>query len=116
MYRRDNLDDISGINRLVKNLNRNRKKTYNSEVTKIVASETDREIKCKNEKESEDTKQRKEIQEVIKKMVRENKGKIEILTYLTNNYPNAKVAPFFETYINREMKKFGKLQDEPEGR
>lgn len=48
---------------------------------------------------SYDTKQRVEIQDLIKKSLEEGKGRISILMMLVEKYPDSKLRPYFKQYI-----------------
>ena len=52
-----------------------------------------------------DTLIRYEIQHIIKSMLAEKKGKIEILTYLNNTYQEFEYAKYFSTWIDHQIKK-----------
>ena len=72
---------------------------YNRDVDHIEA-----ENRRKARKDSPDTVDRKQIHESIKKMLKDGKGRIEILAELNNSYPNTYMSQFFETWIDYHMK------------
>ena len=59
----------------------------------------------KANKPTDDTIERKDINSDIIKMISEGKGKIEIMTTLTNKYPNSKLAKYFERWYEHHKEK-----------
>ena len=64
------------------------------------ADEILHEEELKSRKPSQDTLDRKEVHKVIQQMVYEKKGKIEILNYLSNHYPDAQCSIYFSQWID----------------
>lgn len=82
------------------------RKRYNNSWTQdaIIGLEYELRKKQKSEK-SKDTLVRQEIYAIITNMLAEGYGKVQILTYLHNKYPESPLAKFFEGYIDNQIRK-----------
>lgn len=67
----------------------------------------------KYKKMEEDTHERIRIQDTIEKMAKEGKGKLEILTYLMNEFPDEEKSKYYGIWIHNKFKKL-KIKDECE--
>ena len=90
----------SGIN------NPSKRRDYKTPTSDAIR-DTYYEIKTKNYKESDDTILRKNVHNTIDMMLDKGRGKIEILVFLNNEYPECSISKFFESYISDHMKKKG---------
>ena len=82
------------------------------EFFKIYADDIIKEDERKKHEPSKDTLDRREVHKVIQQMLREGKGKIEILNYLSNTYPDAQCSKYFGQWIDYYYQKQNNIKPE----
>lgn len=109
-----NVHSINGLTRLIKS----RQSNYGSIHSKSAIAVTNREIsnRMKEASKSQDTIERMNVHNTIRTMMDERRGKLEILTYLNEKYPNSPVKQFFGQYIEDYARKITVKSKEEEVR
>ena len=86
-----------------------RSKNYFSAYTRIAINDYNEEMfrkKLSVKKPHPDTVARQEIQNTIITMLRQGKGKLEILNFLNEKYPESSMREHFGEYIENHARKF----------
>lgn len=80
------------------------RRVYAETIENVIDTERKRKENA-NTKPNPDTVQRQEIHKTIKQMLLAGKGKLEILVYLSNTYPDTYLNKFFEQWIEYHIEK-----------